>query len=237
MSDALENQNILCQSCPTLKMGSFKNLNSEEVDTLCRHKRFMFIKKGEFIIREGSYAKGVYCVKSGHFKLTAQGGGGRETIIRFASPGDLIGYRALLAEDPLSVSVSAVADAAACFVPKDTLLSFLDNNGPFSLELLRQTSHELSETNKLLTSLAQKKVQERLAEVLLMLQAKFGNDDNGSINVDLKRQELAELVGTATESLIRLLSQFEKNGIIFRLGKRFKILDHKQLLQISTILD
>jgi CRP-like cAMP-binding protein len=237
MSDKEDLQNIKCQSCPTLAKGAFKNLNSEELAALCKSRHLTPIDKGELIMREGAYAKGVYCVQSGHFKLTAQGGGGRETIVRFASSGDLIGYRALLADDPLSVSVAAVKDATACFVPKDILLSFLKSNGPFSLELLRQTSHELSETNKLLASLAQKKVRERLAEVLLMLHAKFGKDEEGCINIDLKRQELAELVGAASESLIRLLSQFEKDGIIRRAGKRFEILDHKQLLYVSTILD
>lgn len=237
MNDSEELQNIKCQACPTRANGAFKNLKPEEVEELCKSKHFRPIEKGEFIMREGAYAKGVYCVQSGHFKLITQGGGGRETIVRFASPGDLIGYRALLAGDPLSVSVAAVKDASACFVPKDTLLGFLKNNGPFSLELLKQTSHELSETNKLLASLAQKKVRERLAEVLLMLNAKFGTDQDGSIEIDLKRQELADLVGTATESLIRLLSQFEKEGLIQRSGKRFKIMNLKQLLYVSTILD
>jgi CRP-like cAMP-binding protein len=227
----------LCATCPTRQKTAFRLLDGEQVDTLCTFKRHGHIKKGEELFTEGQNVRGIYCVQDGHFKLTRHSASGRETIVRFASPGDFIGYRALLAHEPISLSAVAIQDAHACFVPADVLLNFLEGNGPFSLELLRATCHELSEANQLLASLAQKSVKQRLAEVLLMLRAKFSEDTDGCIDIDLKRSEIADLVGTATESLIRLLTQFERDELITRQGKRFKITQAKKLAQLAELVD
>jgi CRP-like cAMP-binding protein len=228
---------IQCANCPTRQLSAFKHLPPEEVEILCKNKRFNTMEKGEEILREDHHPKGVFCVQNGHFKLITHAANGKETIVRFASPGELIGYRALLAGEPLSVSAVALQEASACFVPGEVLLGFLQHNGPFSMEILRETCHELSETNRILSSMAQKNVRERFAEILLMLRAKFGEDAEGCVNIDLKRSELADLVGTATESLIRLTSQFEKEGLLARHGKRFKVLDASKLTRIAEIYD
>jgi CRP-like cAMP-binding protein len=227
----------LCATCPTREKTAFRLLDGKQVETLCAFKRHGHIKKGEELFMEGQNVRGIYCVQNGHFKLTRHSQSGRETIVRFASPGDFIGYRALLANEPISLSAVAIQDAHACFVPADVLLNFLEGNGPFSLELLRATCHELSEANQLLASLAQKTVKQRLAEVFLMLRAKFNEDAQGCIDIDLKRSEMADLVGTATESLIRLLAQFERDQLISRQGKRFKITQPKKLAQLAELVD
>ncbi len=226
-----------CATCPTRQKTAFRLLDGAQVETLCALKRHGHIKKGDELFSEGQNVRGIYCVQDGHFKLTRHSASGRETIVRFASPGDFIGYRALLANEPISLSAVAIQDAHACFVPAELLLNFLEGNGPFSLELLRATCHELSEANQLLASLAQKSVKQRLAEVLLMLRAKFNTDPDGCIDIDLKRSEIADLVGTATESLIRLLTQFERDELISRQGKRFKINQAKKLAQLAELVD
>jgi CRP-like cAMP-binding protein len=95
----------------------------------------------------------------------------------------------------------------------------------------------LSEANQLLASLAQKTVKQRIAEVFLMLRTKFNEDAEGCIDIDLKRSEIADLVGTATESLIRLLSQFERDQLILRQGKRFRITQPRKLAQLAELAD
>ncbi|MEY3927794.1 MAG: hypothetical protein RJA97_801 [Bacteroidota bacterium] len=227
----------LCATCPTRAKTSFRLLDSDQVETLCTLKRPGHILKGKELFTEGQNVRGIYCVQDGHFKLTRNNSSGRETIVRFASPGDIIGYRSLLAHEPISLSAVAIQDAHACFLPADVFLNFLEENGPFSLDLLRSTCHELSEANQLLASLAQKSVKQRLAEVLLMLRAKFNTDPDGCIDIDLKRSEIADLVGTATESLIRLLTQFERDELISRQGKRFKINQAKKLAQLAELVD
>jgi len=226
-----------CSQCPTRQQSAFKTLEAGEVETLCAHKRFGAVNKGETLVQQGSYPKGVYCVQQGFFKLVRPSSSGKETIVRFAGPGDLIGYRAILSGEPVALQAVAIQNASTCFVPSSILFGFLNSNGPFSLELLKNTCLELSEANRVLSSLAQKSVKQRLAEVLLMLHAKFHEDHDGCIDVDLKRSELADLVGTATESLIRLLADFEKEKLICRDGKRFRLSQPERLAHLAALTD
>jgi CRP-like cAMP-binding protein len=228
---------LRCANCPSREKTAFRLLDGSQVDALCAIKRHGLIKKGEDLFTEGQRVRGIYCVQDGHFKLTRHSASGRETIVRFASSGDFIGYRALLALEPISLSAVAILDAQVCFVPAAVLLNFLQANGPFSLDLLRATCHELSEANQLLASLAQKTVKQRIAEVFLMLRTKFNEDAEGCIDIDLKRSEIADLVGTATESLIRFLSQFERDQLILRQGKRFRITQPRKLAQLAELAD
>lgn len=231
------NTDFHCSQCPTRQKSAFKSLHADEVEVLCAHKRYGEVAKGETLVHQGAYPKGVYCVQHGHFKMVRPSSSGKETIVRFAGPGELIGYRALLSKEPIGLQAVAIQDASACFVPASVLLGFLNANGPFSMDLLRNTCLELSEANRILSSLAQKSVKQRLAEVLLMLHATFHEDRDGCIDVDLKRSELADLVGTATESLIRLLAGFEKEQLISRDGKRFRISQPARLAHLAELSD
>lgn len=226
-----------CATCATRSLSPFQHLQGDEVDELCAHKRFGQFQKGELLLEEGRTPRGVYCIQSGRVKMVHAGASGREHIVRFLTDGDLLGYRALLAGEPLSVSAVAMDKTAACFVPAEVLLGFFKTNGPFSLEMLKLTCHELAEASRIMSSLAQKSVRERTAEFFLMLQARFGTDDQGCLALDLKRSEWAELVGTATESLIRLLAELEDDGYIARVGKRFQIKDPHGLAEMARLED
>ena len=230
-------ENFPCHTCPTRSLSPFRHLEGEEVEMLCTHKRYGSFKKGDVILEEGSNPRGVFCVQSGRIKLVHSNANGKEHIVRFASEGDLIGYRALIADEPLAVTAIAIDKSEACFVPAHVLLGFLEHNGPFSLELLRQSCHELSESSRIIISLAQKSVRERTAEIFLMLLARFGTDTEGCLALDLKRSEWAELIGTATESLIRLMAELEEFGYIERHGKRFKIINKPALAKMASLND
>lgn len=230
-------EHYTCATCPTRSLSPFHHLHGEEVEELCAHKRYGQFQKGDLLLEEGRNPRGVYCIQSGRVKMVHAGASGREHIVRFLTDGDLIGYRALLAGEPLTVSAVAMDKTAACFVPADVLLGFFQSNGPFSMEMLKQTCHELAEASRIMSSLAQKSVRERTAEFFLMLQARFGKDEQGCVAIDLKRSEWAELVGTATESLIRLLAELEDDGYIARVGKRFQIKDPHGLAEMARLED
>jgi CRP-like cAMP-binding protein len=178
---------------------------------------------------------GIYCIHGGIAKLFKLGPKGKEQIIKFAQPGELAGYRAMISNDPMSGSLVAHTEVRACFIPKDVFLASLRENPTFSFELLAASCHELGEWGKIVTNLSQKSVRERLAELILLLQATFGTDDEGSIDISLTREELANMVGTATESLIRLLSELKKEGAISTSGKRICITNMNLLTRISEL--
>ncbi len=98
------------------------------------------------------------------------------------------------------------------------------------------TCHELEEANSYITDIAQKTVRERLAEVLIHLYDEFGTDENGFLNISLTREELANIVGTATESVIRLLSEFKSDKYIELQGRKIKVKDTRGLEKLSNIL-
>ena len=100
---------------------------------------------------------------------------------------------------------------------------------------MKLTCKELGEANAYITDIAQKTVKERLAEILIHLDSEFGTDDFGILNISLTREEMSNIVGTATESIIRLLSEFKNNGTIELNGRKIKILDKPGLKYIANI--
>jgi CRP-like cAMP-binding protein len=100
-----------------------------------------------------------------------------------------------------------------------------------------ETYHELGEANSYITDIAQKTVRERLAEVLIHLVNDFGLDEQKYLNISLTREELANIVGTATESVIRLLSEFKTDKLVELNARKIKIISIKGLEKISNVFN
>jgi len=179
--------------------------------------------------------KGFYCVHSGIIKIFKTGFDGKEQIIRFAKPGDIIGYRSVLSNEPACTTAEVIEDCIICNIPATTLFHLVKTNGDFALELMQLTCKELGEANEYLTDIAQKTVRERLAEIILNLESEFGSDEDSVLRITLTREEMANLVGTATESVIRLLSEFKADRLISLNGRKIKILDKPGLKRIATL--
>jgi CRP/FNR family transcriptional regulator len=192
-------------------------------------------KKGELLFNESAIPLGVYCIVSGVIKLVRTNLDGKEQILRFAQPGDVLGYRALIADEPLISSAVCLEDTIACFIPKQVFLQIMDENPSISKDLLKALSHELGVVEERVQSLAQKSVRERLAETLLFLHATFksNNLDTDVIAITLPREDIANIVGTATETVIRLLSEFKSDKLIELDGKKIRILEKAKLEKIS----
>lgn len=188
-------------------------------------------------MHEGARPQGVYCLHRGKVKLFTLGTEGKEQIIRFVTKGDLIGYRSILSDEPISASAEALEDTFACYIPKSSFFKVIEDNPKFSLNLLKLSCHELGEAGKMITSLAQKNVKERLAEILLILNTTFGVDEEGYIDINLTREEIANMVGTATESVIRLISELRKEGYIRSKGKRIAVEDRSALRQMASVFE
>ena len=122
-----------------------------------------------------------------------------------------------------------------CFIPAEILITLIKSNPAFSLELLKLACHELGEANSFITDIAQKTVRERLAEILLLLMNDFGIDEQNNLKISLTREELANIVGTATESVIRLLSEFKSDKLVELNGRKIRILNKKGLVKISNV--
>jgi CRP-like cAMP-binding protein len=225
----------LCGKC-SLESGSiFKYLSPDEIELLNFEKDFRKYSRGDILYQEGNRISGFYCINSGIIKVFKTGFDGKEQIIRFAKRGEIIAYRSVLSNEVACTSAKVIEDCQVCFIPSEILVSFIKTNSNYALELLKLACHELGEANSFITDIAQKTVRERLAEVLLFLVNDFGLDDQQFLKISLTREELANIVGTATESVIRLLSEFKSDKLVELNGRKIRILNTKGLEKISNV--
>lgn len=227
-----------CQHCTKRQDSVFCSANDETMETIDSYKNCTSFKKGQTIFQEGGYPMGLFCVSNGKVKLSQTGSEGKEQIIRFAKEGDVMGYRALLSKDRYSASAVAMEDTSVCFIPREVFLQIVVKDSNLSIEMMKQLSNDLKVAQEKITLLAQKPVRERVAETLLFLIETFGTEaDEQTLSVELSREEIANLVGTATETTIRLLSELKHDGVIQFIGKKIKILNHKELVHIANMYD
>jgi CRP/FNR family transcriptional regulator, polysaccharide utilization system transcription regulator len=227
----------VCNECITSTNSIFKHLKNDEILELNFDKGCNFHKKGNIIYHEGSHVNGFYCVSNGIIKLYKTGLEGREQIIRFAKKGEIIGYRSLLSGELACHTAKVLEDAVLCFIPGETLFKLLHKNAELAVELIKLACRELGEANSFITDIAQKTVRERLAEVLFILKDTFGVDENNVLQISLTREELANIVGTATESVIRLLSEFKDDKLIELMGRKIKLLNQIALKKIANMYE
>jgi CRP/FNR family transcriptional regulator, polysaccharide utilization system transcription regulator len=213
----------------------FKKLTEDEFNRLNYEKTCSLYKKGTVIYREGSRLTGFFCVTRGIIKIYKTGIDGKEQIIRFAKRGEIIAYRSLLSQELACTTAKVIDEAVLCHIPYQTLLYLIQNNWQFSHHMLQIVCGELREANEYITDIAQKSVRERLAEVLLILKENFDLDNQNTLQISLTREELANMVGTATESVIRILSEFKQDRMIELQGRKIKILNIQSLRRVANI--
>lgn len=224
-----------CEQCIVRHLSSLNALNKEELIRIAECKTSYSIKKGDPIFEEGDSVNGIYCVKSGVSKLSKLSANGKDQIVKLIRPGELLGQRSMISDEPANLSAVALEDMEICFIPKSEVLNLFDSNNKFSMNLMKNICGDLKEADDHMVSISQKTVKERLAETLLYLQENFGeNEDDGSLQIQLSREELAGMIGTATESCIRLLSDFNKLGLIALVGKKIIIKDSAKLKKIAN---
>jgi len=215
----------------------FRHLTKDELVQIPFDQESEFYKRGTIIYSEGSRINGFYCVQKGIIKIYKTGFDGKEQIIRFAKKGDIMGFRSTVSHERACTTAKVLEDAYILFIHGDTVINFIRHNGNFALELLQIACKELGEANDYITDIAQKTVRERLAEVIIHLKKEFDLDNEQYLQISLTREELANMVGTATESVIRLLSEFKQDGLIEIHGRRIKVLNEKLLIKIGNISD
>lgn len=223
-----------CEQCIVRQFSSLKSLSKEELLKLADCKTSYTIKKGETIFEEGETTNGIYCIKDGVCKMTKLSANGKDQIVKLIKPGELLGQRSTISEEPANLSAVALEDMEVCFIPKNEVLQFFTQNNQFSMNVMKTICGDLKDADDHMVSMAQKSVKERLAETLLYLEDTFGKNEDNTLKLQLSREEMAGMIGTATESCIRLLSEFNKLGLIQLIGKKISIVDRNKLTRISS---
>ena len=227
-----------CRNCSKRFTSVFCKSENDSLEAINEQKVCTPYKKGNYIFHEGMRPQGVFCVNYGKIKLSKLGEDGKEQILRLVKPGDLLGYRSLLGEESYNASAIVMEESGVCFIPKELFMGVLQRDGVLSMEMMKLLSSDLKHAEVSVTHLAQKPVRERLAEALLFMKETYGYQSDG-ITIDLRitREEIANLVGTATETAIRLLSEMKNEKVVGLEGKKIQILDATQLVRIANIDD
>ncbi len=224
-----------CQDCINNGATIFRHLSDEELRDLDQVKGCTIVKRGTVLYQEGNRINGFYCVGRGIVKIFKTGVEGKEMIIRFAQSGDIFGYRSIISGENACSSAMVIEEAVLCHIPADFLLKTVNTNQAFSREIMNLACRELGDANNFITDIAQKTVRERLAEIILYLHNEFGVDADEYLKISLTREEIANMIGTATESVIRLLSEFKTDQLISLNGRKIKILDYASLKRIGNV--
>ncbi|MFC0773772.1 Crp/Fnr family transcriptional regulator [Terrimonas alba] len=212
------------------------DLPTEDYALLTTHKSEQLYAKGEIIFREGSTPSGIFFITEGKIKKYKVDKEGKEQIIYVANTGELIGYHAILAEDRYPDSAATLEESRIAFIPKEDFMAALHQSEILSRRLLKTLSHEFAVLANSLSMFAQKSVRERLALQLIVLREKYKvNFQPGMpVEINMSRDDLANLVGTARENIVRVLGEFKEANILETRGRKIIVHDVKKLIAIGN---
>ncbi|HCL84250.1 MAG TPA: Crp/Fnr family transcriptional regulator [Chitinophagaceae bacterium] len=214
----------------------FADLPEPDLELLMAHRSEQVYKKGEIIFRERAYPAGIYYIMNGKVKKYKVDAEGREQIIYVANTGELLGYHAILSQDNYPDSAAVLEESTITFIPRQDFLNAISQSAELNRRLLKTLSHEFAVLANSLTMFAQKPVRERLAVQLVVLREKYKiNFEAGMpVEINMGRDDLASLVGTAREHVVRILSEFKEEGIVKTRGRKIIVLDVKKMIQIAN---
>lgn len=221
-------RHVTCENCKSRENSLFGSFCNGEVDDLDSKKTCSFYKKNQPLFLEGSTPRGVFCLNSGKVKIFTRGEEGKEQIIHLSSDGEIVGFRSMFSGEPYKVSATTLEECNICFIGKSDFLNLVDTNATLRNGIMKELSTELADRATFITNMAQKSVRERLAFSLILLEDIYKDE-----MINLTREDLANFVGTATETLIRLLKDFKEENLIQTHARKIEVLDKEGLLRVS----
>ncbi len=217
----------------------FESLPEHVQEDFTNHMIVKHFKRGQNIFTEGAFPSGIYFVKKGKIKKFKTLNSGKEQIIYLCSEGEMIGYAAFLGEERYHDSAAAITESLIGYISKDRLISLLDKHEELSKLLIKKLSHEFGVMVNFIATFTKKSVRERVALTLLILNENFRqntNDDN-EIQIELTREDFANIVGIAKETLVRILSEFAREGLIQKNGRKIVAKETLKLFKIADLTD
>ncbi|WP_207421391.1 Crp/Fnr family transcriptional regulator [Desertivirga brevis] len=195
-------------------------------------KRNIELKKGQQVFKEGDPVIGIYFVNKGTIKVHKRWDSEKELIIRFSKPGDVIGYLGLGLDPTYPVTTTALQPSVVCFLDLQFLENTLNVNSKFTVALVRLMATDLQESHKSMRDLAHMSVKARIAKAFISMKNQFGLRTDGSINLDINKQDIAAYAGASYETFFKVVTELSSNKIVEFYGKSFTIQNEALLLEI-----
>ncbi|OGX86747.1 transcriptional regulator [Hymenobacter lapidarius] len=196
-----------------------------KLHSLSADRKIHLIRKKQDVYLEGDEPTRVYFVQAGRVKTVKTTDAGKELITGFYGPGEFFGYLPLLQHTAHPDSAVAVDDSELVYIPKDDFTQLLLRNPEVGQQFIRLLAGRVSERETQLLAMAYSSIRRRVADTLLRLHEQAGPDGG----IQLSRDDMAAMVGTAPESLIRTLSEFKADGLIELTPKTIRVLEAEKL--------
>jgi CRP/FNR family transcriptional regulator len=209
----------------------FESLNNDEIKSVCSVKKEHTYNRGEIIIAEGQEINEFIYLKSGLVKIYRTINTDKQQILNIATPMEFVSLLSVFSEKEYKFSISAIEDTTVCMIDLDIVKNLVLSNGRFALGLMEKMSKNTDKIILQNLSLNMRQLRGRIAYILLL----FANEiyKTESFDLPVSRKEVAQLIDMTTENVIRILSEFRKDGIIRINGKNIEIINKKLLEQIA----
>lgn len=206
----------------------------ESLKKLSEERDIRNYKKKDDIYKEGAFPKGIYFVSKGKVKTYQTNDLGKELITELHKEGDFFGYLSLLHDEKYTSSAAALEDSEIYMIPKEDFFSLIYKNSEVSKRFIEILSNNLREKEKELVKLAYNSVRKRVAEALVRLSDKYKKEGDQKFSMNVSREDLSNMVGTATETVIRTLSDFKEERYIEISGGTITILNYDKLAKMKN---
>jgi CRP-like cAMP-binding protein len=221
-----------CKDC-AVKSSSVFNLDQEEMGMLCSNSVEVHFRKGEKIIKQGTFTQNIVFIKLGIFKLHLSGPIDREEIMKIDKGPLFVGVSDVFANNTHNYSVSALGDLTACFIDYSGYKHLIENNGRFAMEVMRILSSDIVDNYKFFVNKVQKQLTAKMADALLYFSGHIFMND--VIDIPLTRTELGEYIGTSRESVTKIMHDFTEDKLIQVEGRHIRIINKELLQKIARV--
>lgn len=207
------------------KSQTFSCLTGTELKLISRFFETLNYKNNAHIFMEGDPSDWFYIVANGEVKILKHTLAGKDIILEIMSPGDMFGGVAVLDKKPFPATAQAMEQTTVIRISRQNLLGIMEEYPILKLETVKYFSDRLRDAHETLKNIATERAERRIASLLLKLSEKVGVEDAGYKKIDfpLTRQEISEMVGTTVETCIRIISKFQKQGMVKSSGGKILI--------------
>ena len=226
-----------CRACEQRRQGIFQPLEGEALARLEAARSSHRYRKGQVLHYEGTPCAGIHCLDSGRAKVLRTAPGGKMCILRLADPGDVLGLDALFSDQLMYSTTAEMIEEAV--KKRDALLDLVRTCPELCRSIVRFMATQLRASEAERVELAVGDVRERTARALVLLSREYGRADaEGTlIGLKLSREEIAEMIGAAAETVIRQLAEFRTEGLLENRGRQLVVLDAARLARVAHLED
>jgi CRP/FNR family transcriptional regulator len=219
-----------------VRAGAFvAGLDAHDLQRLERSKIAHSYRRGQALFYEGNPCTGVFCVRTAFVRLVKIAPHGRRHLLSLAGPGDLLGLEAAVTSSAYSYGAEVISDGYVCQIERGEMLRLVETHPAFQRAAMARLASDLRQSQGERAELAGGEVPERTAHTILMLASRFGERADGKLHLelDLTREDLAEMVGVAVETVIRQLTDLKHRGILSTVGRSIVVEDPERLARIA----